>query len=155
MAITHAALRFVDGEWWYYYAGHRRTRAKRKNCEHCGEEFFAHPGNWKKSRFCSKQCSRRRWNGGRIKRNGYVLIYAPDHPSIKGRTQKYRLEHRLVMEQMLGRYLEQHERVHHKNGKRDDNRPENLELWTNGHSMPGKRVSDIPHCATCTCGNDS
>lgn len=65
------------------------------------------------------------WNGGRfISTQGYVLIYKPEHPFCNGRG--YIAENRLVMENHINRYLYPHERVHHINGNKQDNKLENL-----------------------------
>lgn len=74
-------------------------------------------------------------------KNGYVMIWAPDHPDAYRPTNRIP-EHRLVMEQVLGRRLLPGENVHHKNGVRHDNRPENLELWVT-HQPKGQRVEDV------------
>lgn len=67
------------------------------------------------------------WKGGKFDEDGYVSVYAPDHPSA---SQRRMFEHRLIMENAIGRYLRQEEVVHHRNGNRNDNRIENLELLT-------------------------
>lgn len=74
-----------------------------------------------------------------INAQGYVLLYRPGEP---GATKHGRImEHRHVMQQALGRPLERHENVHHRNGDRADNRLENLELWSTMQPT-GQRVID-------------
>ena len=80
-----------------------------------------------------------RWKGGRmIDMDGYVLLKRPDHP--RARKAGYILEHRLVMEQTLGRPLERTEIVHHINGVKADNRPENLAIMTQAAHMKVERT---------------
>ena len=73
------------------------------------------------------------WKGGKRnlgKNHQYVGIYMPDHPNAT--SEGYVMEHRLVAEGKIGRYLNPGEIVHHINGIKHDNRPENLEV-VNGH----------------------
>lgn len=59
--------------------------------------------------------------------DGYVVVYSPDHP-YRNSNDNVR-KHRLVMENRLGRFLLPEEVVHHINEIKDDNDPDNLELF--------------------------
>ena len=122
-------------------------------CEYCGNEFYPRKGQKNRQKYCSPRCanlSRKTFlsipecleeASRKLDKNiGYVRVYCPMHP--KANTWGYVYEHRLIVEGILGRYLETWEHVHHCNGKRWDNRPENLEVLS--ASEHGKRTATDP-----------
>ncbi len=133
-----------------------------RKCECCGKEYFSK--KWK-AKYCSPICAKKMIvhqkflsyrkennidlsipkkykapNGsGHRDPHGYVYINKVDHPNAQKRGRIY--EHTFVMSKFIGRPLNKKETVHHKNGIRDDNRIENLELWHRGQPA-GQRVED-------------
>jgi hypothetical protein len=98
-------------------------------CRECGEIITS------RAKLCPSCFGRvrqgfRKLRGWTYDGRGYVLLY------------KGIYEHRVVMERMLGRPLAPGESVHHVNGIKDDNCPENLELWASLHPA-GQRVTDL------------
>ena len=80
------------------------------------------------------------WRGGRSRTgDGYVKLKRPRHGNAD--RAGYIFEHTLVMSELIGRPLRKGETVHHKNGVRDDNHPDNLELWDR-RQPAGARVAD-------------
>lgn len=61
------------------------------------------------------------------KGDGYIKVWNPEHPNAN--KNGWVAEHTLIMSEKLHRPLLEGESVHHLNGVKDDNRPENLELW--------------------------
>lgn len=122
-------------------------------CQSCGKEFKVPPCRKKTAKYCSPGCfykeNRREnncnWKGGKYKdKRGYVLIYKPNHPDVQ--KTGYMFEHRIVMEKHLGRRLTKDERVHHINGKREDNRIENLQLFNNESEHTKQyHLDSLPH----------
>ena len=119
-----------------------------KTCAFCLKKFRVVKGTGGPSRFCSLKCrgsayselvelgirSGPTWGGGKVRmgtHGEYIGIRMPQHPNSP--KTSYVLEHRLVMEQHLGRTLRRDETVHHVNGIQDDNRIENLQLRQGKH----------------------
>jgi len=124
-----------------------RVLCKCDNCSNILERKYSDViKSNKKNHFCNKHCQseyfsngnacgnlNHNWQGGITKHiKGYIYVYCPNHPS--NPKNGYVLEHRLVMEKKLGRYLTKDEIVHHNNGIKDDNREENLSLFCNASS---------------------
>lgn len=111
--------------------GRRNRTLCDKVCPHCGTTFKPRRAE---SKYCSRPCM---WanNGGRsakaeswwINQRGYV----EGRIAVDGTKVRVK-QHRYVAESVLGRALLPHEDVHHRNGNKTDNRPENLEVLTHG-----------------------
>lgn len=117
----------------------RKRTGEFRKCQECAKEFYA--AAWqlrdtarRQGTYCSTECRHKamrllsakpenKW----LNHNGYVMAWAPDHPrASRGRV----LEHILVVEQVLGRPLEPGEQVHHKDGNKQNNAPENLQVMS-------------------------
>lgn len=129
-----------------------RSKYSKKFCRLCYErDYFKR--NPEKHELKKKSCRNRqrikkglplcdellRTGEGFLDGLGYKIIYKPGHANSRKRGRI--LEHVWIMSEYLGRPLTKHENVHHKNGIRDDNRIENLELWSKSQP-PGQRVKD-------------
>lgn len=122
----------------------------------CGKEFAVPAWEVRSDgrKYCSPECRRkyRLPGSGRPRRvdreryvtnDGYVRIYVPPAERAPGWEKKsHHPEHRIVMAGIIGRHLAADENVHHLNGNRRDNRPENLELWAR-RQPKGQRALDL------------
>lgn len=90
------------------------------------------------------------WNGGRtVDVEGYIRIKMWKHPYHDSRG--YIKEHRLVMENKIGRYLRPDEDVHHINGNRQDNRIDNLQLLSHGEHNRHHKLKNKSDWECCIC----
>ena len=127
--------------------GNKYKSADREQvCPVCGAVFERPHG--KSRTYCSRTCAMTgRYRKGQVRAHadGATINHSSGYVQEK-QGGKWSMQHRIVMERAIGRKIRESERVHHKNGNRQDNRPENLELWTGvGTSKkdpPGVRLVD-------------
>jgi hypothetical protein len=109
-----------------------------RECAGCGATFMEFPSQRQTKRvYCSRDCfykyrpslkgaNNPAYKGGTAVRDGYVVERGVANPA---------RQHKRVAEEMLGRKLESHEHVHHINGQKSDNRPENLMVLSPQHHL--------------------
>jgi hypothetical protein len=111
------------------------TKKRRRFVDATGKEF----GFDYTQKFCSKECGYKGRRKPPSRAKGYLIH--DGYRAVKLPGGKRVLEHRLIMEKVLGRSLFADENVHHKDGDRANNDPSNLELWSTSQPC-GQRVVD-------------
>lgn len=110
-------------------------------CEECKKTFEVVPNRKDKAKYCSIKCARVKttgagnnfWKGGKIKiSTGYIKVLCKDHPYAD--SLGYVMEHRLVMEKHMGRYLSPKEVVHHIDHNVSNNSLDNLAYFPSNAS---------------------
>jgi hypothetical protein len=127
------------------FAGKLRPRqCSVENCDRPHQALgfcFAHYHRHRSGKSVTAPIQERAQGEKYVDRNGYVMWTDRCHPMASKNTGRV-LEHRAVMAERLGRLLRKGENVHHINGNRADNRPENLELWVTSQPA-GQRPEDL------------
>lgn len=137
------AKRCKDGyfTWCKDCANKKQRDARRTNTETYQRQLYNSRLKLRQKKGWDLNLPKLRYTGkGYIDKKGYRILTKRNNPYVT-RKDNLIMEHVLVMSEYLGRKLEKFETVHHKNGIRDDNRIENLELWSGKHPR-GQRVED-------------
>jgi len=121
-----------------YYCNGRPKNGEDRTCKQCWKHFYVQAHQIKNyaggGSYCSRKCTVAGVTGRKfrlkkdevtryVRSDGYVMVKVSIH--------RFQLEHRLVIEREIGRKLKRNETVHHLNGTKTDNQPENLQVLSN------------------------